>query len=296
MKSVLLFYNPGSGNGMHSAKQLEEQIRNSGFSCKLVLHKEHLSDLSDADVFAIAGGDGTVRKFILQLLNRPLKYLRPIGLLPLGTANNISKTLKIKNNTNNEKQIAPWKKDRRTPFDVGTAISAAAEHFFIESMGFGIFPKLMKKMSNAPKSATNTPEEEFDLAFSTLYNIAETYEARTCSIELDGRKYAGKYLMVELMNIQNLGSNMCIAPAAEPGDGRMDIVMVPEADRALLLSYIKDLSTKTKAVFPFKTVSAVEVKINWAGKVAHVDDEVIQVRKSGLFKIRLLNQLLHFLT
>lgn len=296
MKSILLFYNPDSGDGAHSAKKLEQLIRKTGFSCKLVSHKEDISGFLDADVFAVAGGDGTVRRFILQLLNRPLKYLRPIGLLPLGTANNISKTLKIKNNRNKERQIARWKGDHRKPFDLGTAISSDHELFFIESMGFGVFPKLMKKMSNAPQAANRTPEAEFNLAFSLLYSIAETYKARTCSIELDGQKYSGKYLMIEMMNIQNLGSNMCVAPAAEPGDGWMDIVMVPESDRALLLSYIEKLKTKPEHLSPFKTIRAAEVKINWIGRAAHVDDEIIKTRQTELFKIRLLNQLLHFLT
>ncbi len=296
MKSVLLFYNPGSGDGEHSKAALKEQIIASGFSCTLIGHKEDLSGaLSEADIFAVAGGDGTVRKFILQLLDHPLKYLRPIGLLPLGTANNISKTLKIDQEEDRLNLIRQWQKDRRKPFDIGTAISAYNEHFFMESMGYGVFPKLMKKISKVSESAIQTPEEEFDRAFRLLYRIVERYKARTASIELDGKTYTGKYLMVEVMNIQNLGSNMYIAPGARPGDGWLNVALVPESDRSLLLSYIEKVRTRIKTPFPFKTTRAMEAKIKWAGRVAHVDDEVIVLQKQERFKIRLLNQLLHFL-
>lgn len=295
MKSILLFYNPGSGDGEHSGKDLQQQIEASGFSCSVMSHKKQIRDLSAADVFAVAGGDGTVRKFILQLLERPLKYLRPIGLLPLGTANNISKTLKVNPDNDAGKLSARWKKDQRKPFDVGTAISAEQEHFFIESMGYGVFPKLMRKMSKATRPKDQTQEEEFDMAFKLLYTITENYRARACRIELDGKKYPGNYLMVEIMNIQNLGSNMCVAPGADPGDGWMDIVLVPESGRSQLLAYIEQLRTKANVQFPFKTIRALEAKIQWDGRAAHVDDEVLCLNKPELFKIRLMNQLLHFL-
>jgi diacylglycerol kinase family enzyme len=296
MKSILLFYNSSSGDGEHSGEKLEQQIKATGFSCKLLSDKKGIGGIKGADIFAVAGGDGTIRKFILLLLEQPLKYLRPIGLLPLGTANNISKTLKIKSSDDTGKQITQWKKDHRKPFDIGIVISSEREYFFTESMGYGIFPKLIKEMRKVSKATIQTPEEEFDIAFGLLYTIAENYRARTCRIELDGKKYPGKYIMVEIMNIQYLGSNMCIAPTAEPGDGWMDIVLVPEDGRSQLLSYIEKLKTNTTVPFPFKTIRALEAKIYWGGRVARFDDEVIRLDKPQLLKIRLLNQLLHFLS
>jgi diacylglycerol kinase (ATP) len=295
MKSILLFCNPDSGDGAHSEKILEQQIRESGFGCKVFNHSEEISDLSDTDLFAVAGGDGTIRKFLLQLLDRPVRCLRPIGLLPLGTANNISKTLRIKDSTDSKKQIASWKKARQAPFDIGMATGSDQRHFFAESMGYGIFPKLMKKMGKVSKSSIQTTEEEFETAFKMLYTITERYRARACRIEIDGKKYAGKYLMVELMNIKNLGSNMCLAPKAEPDDGWMDIVLVPESGRSKLLAYIEKLRTRPNSPFPFKTIRAREVAVTWSGKIAHIDDDTISLNKSKRFEVRLLNQLIQFL-
>jgi diacylglycerol kinase family enzyme len=102
-------------------------------------------ETSAVDFIVVAGGDGTVRKLAHELLDRRLidKKL-PIALLPLGTANNIAKTLGKKGEP--EEIIQGWKEHEIKKFDVGRIEGIKKHKFFIERYGYGVFPRLMKEM------------------------------------------------------------------------------------------------------------------------------------------------------
>src|SRR5688500_2936725 len=109
MKFAKLLHNPGAGDGEHSPDNLLDMIEAAGFDCSYSSTKK----LDKAaikphklDLVILAGGDGTVRKIAPQLLQEDL----PIGLLPMGTANNIAKTLGI--STDTETIIENWTHDR----------------------------------------------------------------------------------------------------------------------------------------------------------------------------------------
>lgn len=67
----------------------------------------------------------------------------PIGLLPMGTANNIATTLGFQGKP--EDIIAGWDLTHRQAFDVGVLNGPAGETLFLESAGFGLFPRLIRQ-------------------------------------------------------------------------------------------------------------------------------------------------------
>ncbi len=90
---VTLIYNPGSGDDEQpAADQFLELIRAAGH---VVSYRPWNSDewhaalVDPGDLVAVAGGDGTVGAVAGRLVGRHV----PIAVLPVGTANNISKTL-----------------------------------------------------------------------------------------------------------------------------------------------------------------------------------------------------------
>src|SRR5436190_20739936 len=92
-----------------------------------------------ADFLVVAGGDSTIRKITKELLDRKLSEKTwPIALLPLGTANNIAQTLNIEGNT--EEIIQSWHHIHVKAFDVGRIHGLPKVDFFLESLGYGIFP------------------------------------------------------------------------------------------------------------------------------------------------------------
>ncbi len=98
MKVAKLLHNPGAGDEEHGKDELVEQIEAAGFECRYSSTKQWLPLRieDDIDFVVVGGGDGTVRQITKMLLDRKvLEKSFPIALLPLGTANNISKTLHL---------------------------------------------------------------------------------------------------------------------------------------------------------------------------------------------------------
>lgn len=83
----------------------------------------------DIDFVVVAGGDGTVRQITKELLDRKvLDKTYPVALLPLGTANNISKTLEIAAET--EEIIQSWHSENVKKYDVGKISNVDDASFF----------------------------------------------------------------------------------------------------------------------------------------------------------------------
>src|SRR4051812_19898988 len=94
MKSAIIFHNPKAGEGELDKKKLLSLIGKAGYDCSYISTKKDGWDKiepTENQLIVLAGGDGTVRKVAGNLLDR----CSTIGLLPLGTANNIAKTLGI---------------------------------------------------------------------------------------------------------------------------------------------------------------------------------------------------------
>src|SRR5688572_2743151 len=108
MKSANLLHNPKAGGGEYSKKRLTALIRAAGFDCSYSSTKKRgweKIEAADGDFIVLAGGDGTVRKVAGGLLDKNV----PIGVLPLGTANNIAKTLGLHpDNMSIEDIIEAW--------------------------------------------------------------------------------------------------------------------------------------------------------------------------------------------
>src|SRR5205823_788604 len=100
----------------------------------------------EARIVIIAGGDGTVRKVCKKIIDKGSDPV--IGLLPSGTANNIGTTLEI--NENIKPIIRSWKygEGNKIPFDSGELSNADFKSFFVESIGVGLFPEMVKNMGN----------------------------------------------------------------------------------------------------------------------------------------------------
>ncbi|WP_118973112.1 diacylglycerol/lipid kinase family protein [Taibaiella koreensis] len=296
MKSVKLYYNPTAGEGAHSKAGLIQHIRDAGYTfINTPAKKAGVGTVEKkVDILAVAGGDGTVRKACLDLLHLPLMYNRPIGLLALGTANNIALTLKIVESV--PEVIRSWDRHKLKRFDVGRLDGLSSSAFFVEAFGFGIFPRLMLQMNHLPDGMSQGADEELQQAFELLVPLAQSYEAVPCSLDLDGKAYAGKYILAEVMNIRSLGPRLVLAPGADPGDGRFDVLLIPEKQRPRLVAYIEKISRGIKARFPFRPIKARHISIRWEGKDMHVDDKVIHRYKPAMLQVKLLDGMLDFLT
>src|SRR5215510_1635364 len=151
MKTVNLLHNPTAGTEDHDKEELISLMEKNGFECQYSSVKGDWKDIDEkVDFIVAAGGDGTIRKITKQLLDRKLSEKTwPIALLPLGTANNIAQTLNIEGST--EDIIQSWHHAHIKTFDVGRIRNLPKADFFLESLGYGMFPYLIKKMKKVEK-------------------------------------------------------------------------------------------------------------------------------------------------
>jgi diacylglycerol kinase family enzyme len=96
--SFLVLVNPSSGGGRGRSviAELERLFQNNQFSGSVepinFIHlSQQLKSLRERDCLLIAGGDGTIS----QVVSKAKEFSKPIGILPLGTGNDLARELGI---------------------------------------------------------------------------------------------------------------------------------------------------------------------------------------------------------
>ncbi len=297
MKIAHVLHNPAAGSSENSEEELMAALEAEGYKCSYLSTKERgweKIESKGVDFIIVAGGDGTVRKLAGELLERKLIEKKlPIALLPQGTANNIAKTLGI--NGGAAEIIKSWKQHELKKFDVGRIEGLKKAKFFIESLGYGVFPRLMKEMKKIEKSVSDVPGGRLKIALGILHEIVLTYKGRHCEIQIDDKDYSGNFLLAEVMNTSSIGPNLNLAPFADPGDGFLEVVLIPESQRQEFADYVMGRLNKKEEVPFFKVLKAKKLQIHWEGKALHVDDEYIQLEVATAMKIEIQAGLLEFL-
>jgi diacylglycerol kinase (ATP) len=292
MKFVELIHNPKAGEGENTMDDIIALLKEEGYDCSYSSTpdlEEGKKFTKEVDLVVIAGGDGTVRKTAGLLMGSRL----PLAILPMGTANNIAQTLAIKGGYRNI--IRHWANSKTVSFDVGKLSGIKKGSFFLEGLGFGVFPKLMEKM-HAQKKNNGTPEENLRAALTLLREIVLTYKARPCTIEIDDAHHTGTYILVEVMNISSIGPNLRLVPYADPGDGEFEVVLIAESQRDQFAEYLQRKIRGVEEPVFFSILKAKQLKIAWEGRRVHVDDASITLDGPTEVDITLQPGALSFLT
>ena len=300
MKTVQIVHNPTAGSGEHSKEELIQIVEASGYrahyiSTDYIFWKKQLKTKDNAAIL-LAGGDGTVRKLAKNLLNK--KYFSrpiPIHLLPLGTANNISKVLNIAQDKEQHKVDL----DRRiTKFNYGKIKGTAKKDFFLESFGFGIFPKLISEMKK--RKTPDDPEKKLKQTLKVLLEVVKNYKPKKAKIKANGFKTEGSFLLVEVMNIELIGPNFKLAPGAHPGDDHFDLVLIPEEKREELELYINKIMQNEACEADLENIVTVlpvqKASLKWSGSRLHIDDNLVSDYFGRKFKVKLAPEHLGFFT
>jgi diacylglycerol kinase (ATP) len=273
---VTLIHNPDAGDDQQpSGDELLKLIRRAGHTACYQSSKDEnwRSALEQScDIVAVAGGDGIVGTVAKQLIGRRV----PIGVVPMGTANNVATTLGLTNKTIN-KVIAGWTSGRRVNFDLGVASGPWDLKWFIEGVGVGLFTETMYRLditNNADLAHLEDTGEKVTSVVEILKNRLPSFTPNKLKVTLDGRDMSGDYVLLEVMNISYIGPNLCLAPHANPSDGLLDIVFVSK-DEQDNLSRCLSHCIEGRLPHPGLTVrQGRQLQIEWEGFTLHIDDEL----------------------
>lgn len=289
MRKAQIIHNPTSGDGKHTKRQIIDEVsKTATVESYVSTDKDNWNEKLDQDVdlIFVAGGDGTFHKVANELVKeKHFPSSKPLFLLPCGTANNIARTFEVPKKIKDQQENL-LQKTRN--FDVGKIQGLKDFDLFFEGVGFGIFPELIKRMDEKNEEYDST-SEELKATFQNLLKIAGKFKARTATIEADGIRIEGAFLLVELINIKYIGPNFLIAPKADPGDGFFDLVLIPETKRVDLVNHLEKLDKnqeQQKDLPDFvQTLRVQKLRMSWAGEEVHVDDDLVPDYKGGSFDV-----------
>jgi diacylglycerol kinase (ATP) len=159
------------------------------------------------DVVVAAGGDGTARSVALRLLGKQTA----LGLLPLGSAMNLGRTLGIPRDLDQAANIVAIG-DIRT-IDIGEI----AGRPFIEQVSVGLSAEAFAKAHAVDK-------RRFGAVLGLVRLMRKSRRTRI-DLELDGEIRRSRALALSIANTPYTGLGIELAPDARVDDGLLDVVV-----------------------------------------------------------------------
>ena len=302
---VTLIYNPGAGR--HSERDHEallKLLRRAGHKPRVQSVKEKgWARVLDkrASLVVVAGGDGTVASVTRRMVGRDV----PVAILPSGTANNIARTLGLLKRPF-EELVDGWRDAPRVRLDVGIASGPWGQRYFVEGLGAGLFAELLvrseeKQEEREKEKKSKRPAKVVDGALRRLKEAAETAEPVEIAAQLDGVDISGRYLLFEAVNLPFIGPNLFIAPDTKAGDGQLEVVLVPEAQRARLVRSLDQWQENRARASLLPSRRGKHLQIEWTGFALHIDDKLRPKKKAeaedvaGLVDVRVDGAAVEFL-
>lgn len=270
---IVVVHNPEAGDEELKPEELMKALAKAGHKAvyQSAKKKKGLKKTlkKKADLVLVAGGDGTVGLVAKLLLGRKL----PLSVLPLGTANNLARTLGFCAPA--KELIAQLAQGERSGFDVGKVRGPWGKSYLFEGAGAGLFADHLYEYEKRDReNESGSKAAQMRRHVRELQRRLRTHPARRWEIELDGEDVSGRYLLWQAMNIRSVGPVLALAPQAATDDGKFDFVGAREADRELLLKHLDARLAGGKPKFPLPIRRFRKMRVRWEEGPLHLDDEV----------------------
>jgi diacylglycerol kinase (ATP) len=168
------------------------------------------------DVVAAAGGDGTLN----EVVNGLDGYDVPLGIIPLGTANDFARQVGIPADADHAMDIILQRKPRR----LDTA-SLNGRRFLNVSVG-GVGAEATAETPAEVKESLGA----FAYAISGMRKLAD-FNPSIAKFTGDGFEYEGPFLMFALGLTKSTGGGTMVTPMASATDGLLDLCIVEGMSR-----------------------------------------------------------------
>jgi diacylglycerol kinase (ATP) len=260
---ALVLHNPAAGSGNIPAEEVLAALAAGGIAGRYCSTKapgfpDALRE--PADLVVVAGGDGTVVKAIEHLRDRNVA----IAILPLGSANNIARSLGIETDPLGIAR-ADWQLTEGRRLDIGTAAGLWGRRLFVEAVGIGVIAEAAAATDEKGVEGSQASR----LARELLCEMLAKAEPERGRFRIDGQEIEIQFLLAEIMNIASIGPRLSLAPAAEPGDGLLDLVYLEAEARTQMLVW---LETRSQDAPPLTVRRGRSFAFEWGPRRLHVDD------------------------
>jgi diacylglycerol kinase (ATP) len=269
---VALIHNPVAGSGDHSGETLLDHLRAAGHDAVYASTDAEgltaaLNDEPEAVI--VAGGDGTVAA-VARLLAASGRDI-PLAVLPMGTANNIARSIGV--DEDEAAMIRALSAAATRSFDVGLVRAPWGDTLFVESAGVGLFAGTLRNALRDQQTGIVYEANERNRGVR-LQKVLKQSQARHRTVIADGVDLSGEYLTAIVFNVPWIGPSLALAPEADPGDGVMDLLLVDEGDREALGAYVDGISRGDEQPLAIRTRRVSNVRLGWNAADGHVDDRL----------------------
>lgn len=234
---ISLIINPASKSfldGKHSPEAILAALRAVGIVPQLELTTLEVSarELArnavarGATLVIAAGGDGTIEEVATALIHTPAT----LGILPLGTMNNLARSLGIPLDLPNAALLLAIGATRH--IDVGRVVTPEdrIEGYFLETAGIGL-------SAIATPMGEDAEKRRWGNLFSKLGDFfAFSSTAVTIQCDNETPRHSQTHLVM-IANAPLFGNNMLISPDAKVDDGLLDVVIYEGMELVDLTSY-----------------------------------------------------------
>jgi YegS/Rv2252/BmrU family lipid kinase len=201
---VLLFVNPQSRRGARSAGEVRGALERCGVEIAASNEEENV------DAIVVAGGDGTLARHV----SRALRLDVPVGLIPLGTFNELARTLEIPLDIDGACRTIAARATRR--IDLATVNGA----YYVNEASVGLSSRLTRLQRPADKQRFG-----FWAVVASGFAAFRYLRPFRVEIEFDGGSVRLRTFQLTVANSNRFGGFINAQDAAID-DGRLDLYAI----------------------------------------------------------------------
>jgi diacylglycerol kinase (ATP) len=225
---IRFLVNPASGRGTGKAHLDRIRVLASRHGAGLVVSRK-VGDLAaqarraaedGVERLLVAGGDGTMHHAAQGLAGSECA----LGVIPLGSGNDLAGTLEIPPDL--DAAVARALKGDIRRID----LARVGETYCIGYAGVG-FDSEVTRFANEVKVLRGPL-----IYFYSVIHTLITFEPPRMKVVHDGGVFEGKVMFIVVNNLPRFGGGMRIAPEARIDDGLLDLVIVKEVAKPVLMS------------------------------------------------------------
>lgn len=258
--------------------EVEAALKDAGLDYDLVLTNESKEGTAVAktavsqnyDAVIAAGGDGTISEVANGLITAvsPNQPTLPLGILPIGSANDLAKMMGIPLDLSHAAALIA--QGHTQQFDAGRIQYDGQTHYFDNNSAIAMEP-----MITLEHIKINRVSGEARYYLALLKGIIKL-KAWQMSIKWDDGAYVGPTYLLSVCNGPRTGG-MMMAPGALMDDGYLDIVLAPALPKTTVIKILLKLTKGTHTEHPaitFTRTKSLQITSE-PGTPLHADGEIL---------------------
>jgi diacylglycerol kinase (ATP) len=245
-RRTLVIWNPAAGSkaGLATNATTEDDLRRTmrtaglgddlftGGSEEATRQRVRDAVVEGVELIVAAGGDGTAGLVAEEIIGTPTA----LGILPLGSAMNIGRSLGIPRDLDAAAEILA------TGEIVAVDVGRAPDGLFFEMASVGINAAVLAE-------AHRLAEGAWDSILGMIRAIL-TYRPATMTLEMDDETVETGALMVVVANTPFTGAGLTLAPEARMDDGQFDIAVYRHFSRWELTRHVLSIMAGRRRYSP----------------------------------------------